>query len=78
MGSVLQISIRELDLIDEWGNPSSSYRFGSKLKGVIERAREHVAELLGASPREILFTNTAAEIPAAIEAVKRAVHALRL
>jgi cysteine desulfurase len=46
---------------EEWGNPSSSYRFGSKLKSVIETAREQVAELLGASPREILFTSCATE-----------------
>jgi cysteine desulfurase len=46
---------------DEWGNPSSSYRFGSKLKGVLEAAREQVAELLGAAPREILFTSCATE-----------------
>ena len=47
---------------DEWGNPSSSYRFGSKLKSTIESARESVAELLGAaSPREILFTASGTE-----------------
>lgn len=46
---------------EEWGNPSSSYRFGSKLKSVIETAREQVAQLLGASPREILFTSCATE-----------------
>jgi cysteine desulfurase len=46
---------------EEWGNPSSSYRFGSKLKGVVEAAREQVAELIGASPREILFTSCATE-----------------
>jgi len=27
-------------LTTDWGNPSSSYRFGSKLKTVIETARE--------------------------------------
>jgi cysteine desulfurase len=47
--------------IHEWGNPSSSYRFGSKLKLVIESAREQVAQLLGANPREILFTSCATE-----------------
>jgi cysteine desulfurase len=46
---------------EEWGNPSSSYRFGSKLKTVIEKAREQVAELLGSHPREILFTSCATE-----------------
>lgn len=46
----------------EWGNPSSTYRFGSKLKGVIEKAREQVAELIGArSPREIVFTSGGTE-----------------
>ena len=45
----------------EWGNPSSSYRFGSKLKTVIETAREQVAELIGASGREIIFTSCATE-----------------
>lgn len=34
----------------EWGNPSSAYKFGSKLKTVIETARERVAELIGARP----------------------------
>jgi cysteine desulfurase len=29
-------------LTSEWGNPSSSYKFGSKLKAVVEVAREQV------------------------------------
>ena len=33
-------------LTTEWGNPSSSYKFGSKLKTVIETARAQVAELM--------------------------------
>src|SRR5258705_7352433 len=45
----------------DWGNPSSSYKFGSKLKSVIETAREQVADLIGAHPREILFTSCATE-----------------
>lgn len=49
-------------LAEEWGNPSSSYRFGSKLKSKIEEARESVAELVGAkSSREILFTSGGTE-----------------
>ena len=57
-------------LTDEWGNASSSYRFGSKLKGVIEEARGNVAALLGASAREIIFTGCATESNnAAIHAV---------
>ncbi len=46
---------------EEWGNPSSSYRFGAKLKGVIATAREQAAELIGADSREVLFTSCATE-----------------
>ena len=47
---------------DEWGNPSSSYRFGSHLKSKIEAAREQVADLIGAKlPREVLFTSGGTE-----------------
>jgi cysteine desulfurase len=46
---------------EEWGNPSSTYRFGSKIKSVVENAREQVAALLGANPRELLFTSCATE-----------------
>jgi cysteine desulfurase len=45
----------------EWGNPSSSYKFGSKLKAVIETAREQVADLLGVHPMEVIFTSCATE-----------------
>ena len=66
-------------LSEEWGNPSSSYRFGSKLKGVVEAAREQVAELIGANPREILFTSCATESNnAAIHAALKANPGKRL
>ena len=45
----------------EWGNPSSSYKFVSKLKTVIETARAQVADLIGANPREMIFTSCATE-----------------
>ncbi len=48
-------------LTTEWGNPSSSYKFGSKLKSVIENAREQVAELIGAHPMDVIFTSCATE-----------------
>lgn len=48
-------------LTTEWGNPSSSYKFGAKLKGAIEAAREQIAELIGADGREVLFTSCATE-----------------
>lgn len=65
-------------LAEEWGNPSSSYRFGAKLKAVIETARGQVAELLGASSREIVFTSGATEANnTAIHAALRAHPARR-
>jgi cysteine desulfurase len=46
---------------EEWGNPSSTYRFGSKMKSVVENARDQVATLIGANPRELIFTSCATE-----------------
>lgn len=58
---------------ERWGNPSSSYRFGSELKGVIETARGQVARLIGARTSEIIFTGNATESNnAAIHAALRA------
>jgi len=37
---------------DQWGNPSSAYKFGSKLTNAIETAQAQVAELVGAQPRD--------------------------
>jgi cysteine desulfurase len=48
-------------LTSEWGNPSSTYKFGSKLKAVIETARAQVADLEGAHAMEIIFTSCATE-----------------
>jgi cysteine desulfurase len=31
----------------EWGNPSSTYKFGSKLKKVLEPARTQAADVRG-------------------------------
>jgi cysteine desulfurase len=42
---------------EDWGNPSSTYRFGSRIKSVVENARDQVATLIGANPRELLFTS---------------------
>ncbi|MFO1511997.1 MAG: aminotransferase class V-fold PLP-dependent enzyme [Verrucomicrobiota bacterium] len=63
---------------DEWGNPSSAYRFGSKLKSSIGAAREQVAGLIGALPEEIIFTSCATESNnAAIQAALKADPAKR-
>jgi cysteine desulfurase len=48
-------------LTSEWGNPSSSYRFGAKLRAAVEKAREQVAGLIGSYAGEILFTSCATE-----------------
>ena len=46
---------------EEWGNPSSLYSRGQKAKEALEAARETVAGLIGAEPREILFTSGGSE-----------------
>ncbi len=43
-------------LTELYGNPSSMHTFGGQVKKHVNRAREQVAELLGASPEEIIFT----------------------
>ena len=48
-------------LTTRWGNPSSSYTFGSKLKAEIEAARRSVALLVNASASEVVFTGSATE-----------------
>jgi len=45
----------------EWGNPSSTYKFGYKIKTAIESAREQVADLIGAHPQEVILTSCATE-----------------
>jgi cysteine sulfinate desulfinase/cysteine desulfurase-like protein len=65
-------------LTAEWGNPSSAYKFGSKLKSVIATAREQVAELIGAHSMDVIFTSCATESNnAAIAAALRANPAKR-
>ena len=46
---------------EAWGNPSSLYGFGQKAKEILEDARKDVAEIIGAEPREILFTSGGSE-----------------
>ncbi len=49
-------------LTEHYGNPSSAHTLGQKMKSAVERAREQVASLLGASdPREIVFTSCGSE-----------------
>ena len=46
---------------EEYGNPSSLYRIGQRAKEVLEQAREDVAQVIGAEPREIYFTSGGSE-----------------
>ena len=46
---------------EAWGNPSSLYVHGQKAKEVLEKAREDVAAVIGADPREITFTSGGSE-----------------
>jgi cysteine desulfurase len=46
---------------EQYGNPSSIHGPGRKAKAAIERAREEVAALIGASPSEIVFTSGGTE-----------------
>jgi cysteine desulfurase len=48
-------------LTEKWGNPSSAYSFGNELHKIIDRAREQVAALINADPREIVFTSCGTE-----------------
>lgn len=60
-------------LREEWGNPSSTYRFGAKLKKTLEIARDQVADLIGAHPMNVVFTSGGTESDnAALHAIAHA------
>jgi len=44
-----------------YGNPARPYDLGAEAREAVERARRRVAELLNASPSEIIFTSSGAE-----------------
>ena len=41
---------------ENFGNPSSLYSRGQRAKEILEKARETVADVIGARPQEIVFT----------------------
>jgi cysteine desulfurase len=48
-------------LMENFGNPSSTHAHGRKVRAAIESCRKKVAELLNASPGEIIFTSGGTE-----------------
>ena len=46
---------------EEYGNPSSLYRIGQQAKETLEQAREEIASVIGAQPREVYFTSGGSE-----------------
>jgi cysteine desulfurase len=48
-------------LQDQYGNPSSAYRFGKRVSEALETARARVANLIGADVSEIVFTSCGTE-----------------
>ncbi len=46
---------------DQYANPSSFHKFGQDVRCAVERAREQVAALIGADPKEIIFTSGGTE-----------------
>lgn len=59
-----------------FGNPSSSHAYGKKARGLIDEARESVANLVGCEPDEVIFTSGGTE--SNNWAIKGAARALRL
>ena len=48
-------------LKETWGNPSSLYGIGQSAKEALENARADIASLIGADPKEIIFTSGGSE-----------------
>ena len=46
---------------EEFGNPSTFYKLGRNAKKAVEQAREHVARLINADTKEIIFTSGGTE-----------------
>jgi cysteine desulfurase len=62
-------------LAERFANPSAIYRFAQEVRGAVEAARKHVAELINADAEEIFFTSGGTEADNA--AVKGVAFALR-
>ena len=66
-GSTTPVDPRVVEAMIPWlrehfGNPASrSHAYGWEAETAVEKAREHVAALIGADPREIVWTSGATE-----------------
>ena len=60
-------------LEEEYGNPSSTYSFGKRVKNEITKARNNVAKLLNANPDNIIFTSCGSE--SNVTAIRSAIKA---
>src|SRR3546814_10515488 len=47
--------------LSAWGNPSSVHGYGRAARQIVERARAEVAALVGAEPRQVVFTSGGTE-----------------
>ncbi|WP_028309432.1 cysteine desulfurase NifS [Desulfitibacter alkalitolerans] len=48
-------------MVDKFGNPSSIHSFGREARKALDEARERLANLIGAEPKEIYFTSGGTE-----------------
>src|SRR5471030_499768 len=46
---------------EDYGNPSSTHRFGRKAESAVEAARAKIASILNCKPQEIIFTSCGTE-----------------
>lgn len=56
-----EVAAEMVKVFSVWGNPSSSHVYGQRAKAVITLARERVAALVHAKPKEITFTSGGTE-----------------
>ena len=61
--SLLRTSVAQsmIDAINLHGNPSSIHSFGRRVRSYVDQARQQVANLVGATPSQIIFTSGGTE-----------------